>query len=73
MHRQTETETNQIPAAGPYDGSIDNATLQLLANWRLRDATDNVEEIRDAELELAEFKSAMNRNRISTGDPVVYP
>ena len=48
----------------PVNGSIDAATLELLASWRRQDATDDPEEIRAAEQELAEFKKAMNDARI---------
>jgi hypothetical protein len=47
----------------PNQGSIDTATLDLLASWREADATDNPNEILAAERELAEFKRAMNQNR----------
>ena len=51
-------------------GSIDTATLELLASWRAQDATDNPEELRAAEQELAAFKKAMNENRDNAGEPV---
>lgn len=38
-------------------GSIDYATLELLAAWRVADATDNPDDVQAAEKELAEFKS----------------
>ena len=53
--------------------AIDHATLQLLDDWRHRDATDNPAEIRAAELELGEFKQAMNESRIRAGEPLLYP
>jgi hypothetical protein len=52
---------------------IDSVTLQLLRDWRLQDATDDPEEIRAAEQELAGFKKAMNANRILAGEPLLYP
>jgi hypothetical protein len=52
---------------------IDRATLQLLERWRTEDATNDVNEIRAAELELAEFKEAMNRSRILAGELPLYP
>ena len=55
------------------NGSLDTATLELLASWRLQDATEDPEEIRAAEQELAEFKRAMNENRASAGEPLLYP
>jgi hypothetical protein len=54
-------------------GSIDTATLELLAGWRLQDATDDPEKTRAAERELAEFKRAMNDMRFAIGAPPVYP
>lgn len=56
----------------PRNGPIDTATLELLARWRLEDATDDPEEIRAAEQELAEFKRAMNENRMGAGEPLLY-
>jgi hypothetical protein len=59
-----------LPALLPQSsttGSIDIATLELLAGWRLEDATDDPEEVRAAERELAEFKNAMNANRSAEG------
>jgi hypothetical protein len=53
--------------------SVDSATLELLANWRLEDATKDPEEIQAAEKELAEFKKAMNDNRARSGEPLLYP
>jgi hypothetical protein len=57
----------------PANGSIDNATLELLASWQVEDATKNAEDLQAAEKELAEFKRAMNENRIASGEPVLYP
>ncbi len=57
----------------PATDAIDHATLQLLDDWRHQDATDNPDEIRAAELELGEFKQAMNENRIRAGEPPLYP
>jgi hypothetical protein len=54
------------------NSTIDIATLELLQSWRLQDATDNPEEIRTAEQELAEFKRAMNENRTLAGEPLLY-
>jgi len=57
----------------PNGDQIDWATVELLQNWRRQDATENPEEIRAAERELAEFKKAMNESRTLAGQPVVYP
>lgn len=68
-------ETGPMPpmAQPSNEGSVDTATLDLLASWRLEDATANPEEIRAAELELTEFKRAMNDSRAQAGEPVLYP
>jgi hypothetical protein len=52
---------------------LDTSTLELLANWRRQDATDDPAELRAAEQELAEFKKAMNESRTASGEPVLYP
>jgi hypothetical protein len=52
---------------------IDNTTLELLAKWRTQDWTEDPEELRAAEEELAEFKTSMNESRVSVGAPPVYP
>jgi len=75
MNLRAKSETVPLPqmppALGP--GSIDTATLELLAAWRLQDATDDPEETRAAERELAEFKKAINETRRNAGAPPVYP
>jgi hypothetical protein len=47
------------------------ATLALLQSWVDQDATDDLEEIREAEAELEAFKRAMNANR--AGESPLYP
>lgn len=69
MSRDAETVNEQVESGI----QIDTATLELLAGWRRADATGNPDEIRAAKEDLDEFKSAMNRNRLVTGDPVLYP
>jgi hypothetical protein len=49
-----------------------DTTLELLAAWRIQDATDDPEEIRAAERDLAAFKKAMNENRAGVGEPLLY-
>ncbi len=61
------------PIPKPTNGVIDSATLDLLATWRREDVTENPEEVRAAEREVAEFKRAMNENRAGSGEPPVYP
>jgi hypothetical protein len=55
------------------NGAIDTATLELLASWRMQDATADPEQIRAAEQELAEFKRALNESRTVAGEPVLFP
>jgi hypothetical protein len=45
--------------------------LALLRAWHAEDATDDPEEIRKAEEELAAFKKAINENR--AGERPIYP
>jgi hypothetical protein len=76
--KQQTTSSGETPI-GPLaeqpssNGAIDTATLELLAGWRLEDSTDDLEDIRAAERELAEFKRAMNENRTASGEPLLYP
>ena len=63
----------QPPPIPPTAPEIDRATLQLLNGWKTEDATDDANEIRAAEHELAEFKEAMNKSRILTGELPLYP
>jgi hypothetical protein len=56
----------------PSSGTVD-PTIALLDQWLEEDATDDPEELRRAEAELAEFKAAMNANRAAVGAPPVYP
>jgi hypothetical protein len=72
--RTPDEATSRPPFAPPSaPGVIDTATLKLLEGWRLQDATDSREEISAAEQELTEFKRAMNENRTSAGEPLLYP
>ena len=61
------------PPAAANSSPIDTATLELLASWRLQDATTDPEPIRAAEIEIEEFKKAMNENRMAAGEPILYP
>jgi hypothetical protein len=75
MKHQAIPETNPMPplAQPSNNNPIDTATLELFAKWRAEDATDDPEELRAAEKELAEFKKAMNENRAHAGEPVSPP
>ena len=54
-------------------GSIDTATLELLAARRAEDSTTDPEKLREADDEVAEFKKAMNENRAATGARLLFP
>ena len=70
----SESSVPPPPVVQPSNnGSVDTATLELLRSWRLQDATDNPDEIRAAEEEIAAFKKAMNETRLVGGEPVLYP
>ena len=56
----------------PSSSDLDTATLDLLASWRAEDATDDAEELRLAEVEIAAFMKAMNDNRSRTGEGQLY-
>lgn len=75
MTHQTSSKPVSMPRATPRvtAGSINYELLELLEKWRLEDETDDPEEIRIAEKELAEFKRAMNENRIFSGEPLLFP
>ena len=57
----------------PPVGSVDTATLELLASWKAQDATTDPEQIRAAEEEVNEFMKAMNRSRAATGERLLFP
>jgi hypothetical protein len=54
-------------------GSVDTATLGLLAVWKVEDATTDPEKLREADEEVGEFKKAMNENRAATGARLLFP
>ena len=49
------------------------AAIAFLNRKLEEEATDDPEEIRKAEEDLAEFKRSMNANREATGERIVYP
>ncbi|MGO9257118.1 MAG: hypothetical protein ACLQU1_12560 [Bryobacteraceae bacterium] len=64
------------PASSPPPppiGSVDTATLELLATWKAEDATNDPEKLREADEEVARFKKAMNGNRAATGARLLFP
>ena len=73
-HRAAPSEPTQTPSLRSSGNvSIDTATLELLRRWRIEDATQDAEEIRAAEKEIADFKRAMNENRTTAGESLLYP
>lgn len=60
-------------APPPPMGSIDTATLELLAAWKAEDATSDPEKLREADEEIAEFKKAMNESRAAVGARPLFP
>src|SRR5690349_19275073 len=76
--RLTDLEADEEAIAAPNVAkpAIDAenaAAIALLKSWRERDSTDDPNEIRQAEEDLAEFKRNMNSNRAATGERLVYP
>ena len=68
MKQRTTSQTSPPPVPyAPSNGSIDTATLELLAAWKAEDATTDPEKLREADEEIAAFKKAMNENRAATG------
>ena len=61
------------PPFAPSNGSVDTATLELLAAWKAEDATTDPEKLREADEEIAAFKKAMNENRAATGAQPLFP
>ena len=57
-----------LPPAEPTD-----RTLELLAQWEAEDATEDPDEIRRAEEELAELKAGLNAPRAAAGLRLLFP
>jgi hypothetical protein len=68
-----DSTTPKLPApqAAGY-ASRDTTTLELLAAWKAEDATTDPEKLREADEEMAEFKTAMNENRRATGARLLF-
>jgi hypothetical protein len=62
----------QLPAAEPAAPPKDR-TLELFAQWEAEDATDDPEEIRRAEEELAELKKGLDAPRAEAGARLLFP
>lgn len=63
---------NLVAPAVPISAE-NQAAIALLDSWIAEDATDDPEELRRAEEELAEFKRQMNANRVASADTLVFP
>jgi hypothetical protein len=57
----------------PTMGSVDTATLELLAAWKAEEATTDPEKLHAADELIAEFKKSMNENRVATGARLLFP
>ena len=68
-----EYEEPRPNEAKPAIDAENAAAIALLRSWREQDATDDPDEIRQAEEDLAEFKRNMNANRAATGERLAYP
>ena len=53
------------------ESRIEDKTLELLAQWRGEDATQDTEELERRDVELDEFKVAIQSNRLSLPVPEV--
>jgi hypothetical protein len=51
----------------------DTATLELLAAWKVEDATADPEKLRQADEEIVAFKKAMNETRAASGARLLFP
>ena len=72
-HPRSPQPTTPVRPQASGNGSIDTATLELLASWQIQDATTDPEQIRVAEQELADFKKAMNESRNVAGERTLFP
>jgi AbrB family looped-hinge helix DNA binding protein len=64
-----ERNAEIIPLPDPQNAS----SIALLKSWLEEDATEDPEEIRQAEAELQEFKRNMNQPRKEAGARLLYP
>jgi hypothetical protein len=68
------TPSGTIPLPPQVSGSdpIDTATLEMFAAWKAEDATTDLDKLRQADEEIAEFKKAMNDNRAASGARLLF-
>jgi hypothetical protein len=59
------------PTVKPVIDAENAAAIALLNQWIAEDATDDPEEIRLADEEVAELKRNLNANRVATGERLV--
>ena len=71
MKQQTTSGTPLIPPLPQLStpGSIDTPTMEVLASWRVQDATVDPEKPRAAGHEFADVKKTLNDNRTQAGEP----
>ena len=70
---EAEEATSVIEQAKPVLGAKNAAAIAYFERRLKEEATDDPEELRNAEEELAEFKRNMNANREATGERLVFP
>src|SRR5579862_6486867 len=78
IKRLIDAQVATTPASAPAKPASaltteQEAAIALLTSYLETEATDDPEEIRKAEEDLAEFKRNMNANRAATGERLVYP
>jgi hypothetical protein len=71
MKQPSTSQATPTPPPGPGT-DVDTDTLELLAAWRRQDATNDPDQIRAAEQELAEFKKSVDENRVAAGERKLY-
>ena len=68
--------TERLPPASNVQPEIDAenaAAIALLQSWLEKEATDDPEEIREAEKELEALKKNLNANRAATEERLLFP
>jgi hypothetical protein len=74
LDRRPATGTLQPDKCVQTDETAENAaSIVLLQSWLEEDATDDPDEIRQAQQELDDFKRAINAERQRVGARRVYP
>jgi hypothetical protein len=71
-HLPTMPVAAPTPSA-PEISAKNRAAIAMLQGWMAEDATDDPEEIRRAEEELAELKRNLNANRAASAETLVFP